>query len=50
MKQGLEKEEVIADYLVINKEEHSGVAVIIINKDGDNSIVLDSGANMKFSP
>jgi len=50
LKQGLEKEGVITDYLVINKEEHSGVTVIIINKDGDNSIVLDPGANMKFSP
>ena len=39
LKQGLEKEGVIADYLVINKEEHSGVAGIIINKGGDKSIV-----------
>jgi len=49
LKQGLEKEGVIIDYLTIDKEEHSGVTVIIINKDGDNSIVLDPGANMKFS-
>ncbi|MFQ5835616.1 MAG: ribokinase [bacterium] len=50
LRQGLEKEEVITQYLTIDKEEHSGVTVIIINKDGDNSIVLDPGANMKFSP
>jgi len=50
LKQGLEKEGVITDYLIIDKKEHSGVTVIIINKDGDNSIVLDPGANMKFSP
>lgn len=49
LRQGLEKEGVITDYLTVDKEEHSGVTVIIINKDGDNSIVLDPGANMKFS-
>lgn len=49
LKQGLEKEGVITDYLFIDEKEHSGVTMIIINKDGDNSIVLDPGANMKFS-
>lgn len=50
LKEGLDKEGVITDYLTIHKEEHSGVTVIIINKHGDNSIVLDPGANMRFSP
>lgn len=49
LKQGLEKEGVTTDYVAIDKREHSGVTVIIINKHGDNSIVLDPGANMKFS-
>jgi len=50
LKRGLENEGVITEYLTIDKEEHSGVTVIIINKDGDNSIVLDPGANTRFSP
>ncbi|MFQ6065656.1 MAG: ribokinase [bacterium] len=50
LKQGLEKEKVVTDCVTVDKKEHSGVTVIIINKDGDNSIVLDPGANMKFSP
>lgn len=50
LRRGLEKEKVITDYLTVDKNEHSGVTMIIINKDGDNSIVLDAGANMTFSP
>ena len=50
LKSGLEKEGVITDYISMDEKEHSGVTMIIINKDGDNSIVLDPGANMKFSP
>ncbi len=50
LKEGLDKEGVITDYLTIDREQHSGVTMIIIDEDGDNSIVLDPGANMKFSP
>ncbi|RLE15170.1 ribokinase [Candidatus Aerophobetes bacterium] len=50
LKSGLKKEGVITDYISMDEKEHSGVTMIIINKDGDNSIVLDPGANMKFSP
>jgi len=49
LKEGLEREGIITDYVAEDKKEHSGVTIIIINKFGDNSIVLDPGANMRFS-
>jgi len=50
LKQGLKQEGVITEYIVTDDEEHSGATIIIVDEDGDNSIILDPGANMKFLP
>lgn len=50
LREGLEREGVITDYVAFDEKEHSGVTIIIIDEEGDNSIILDPGANMKFTP
>ena len=40
---------IITDYVFIDKEHPSGVALITIDKDAENCIVVASGANMHLS-
>ena len=50
LRNDLEKERVNTDYVIVAERGHTGVALIIVTEDGENSIVLDPGANMEFSP
>lgn len=48
LKENLIKNRVIIDYLVEDDLEPSGIAFIIVDKNGENSIVVAPGANMKL--
>lgn len=41
---------IITDYVFVDREHPSGVALITIDKDAENCIVVASGANMYLSP
>jgi len=47
---GFEKESICVDYVVRDKPSPSGVALIFVAKDGENSIAVASGANGRLSP
>ena len=42
----LQKDGIVTDYVFLDKEHPSGVALITIDKDAENCIVVASGANM----
>jgi ribokinase len=44
----LQEDKVDTDLIVIDQEASTGVALIFITPDGDNAIVVASGANMRF--
>jgi ribokinase len=46
----LSKEGIKTDYIIRDTKEASGVAFILINKDGDNKITVAPGANFKLTP
>ena len=45
-----EKEDIDTSYVLTDTSEPSGVALINVDADGENSIVVASGANAKLSP
>ena len=45
----LEQDNINTDYVFVDKEHPSGVALITIDKDAENCIVVASGANMYLS-
>ena len=45
----LTKEGINTEYIVRDPKEHSGVAFILINENGDNKITVAPGANFKLS-
>ena len=47
---GYEKDKVDAGYIVRDKHQPTGVALIAVADDGENSIIVASGANMALSP
>lgn len=49
LKENLIKNNVNIDYLVEDDLESSGIAFIIVDKNGENSIVVAPGANMKLN-
>lgn len=49
VREALEQDNINTDYVFIDKEHPSGVALITIDKDAENCIVVASGANMYLS-
>jgi len=47
---GFEKDGICVDHVVRDKECPSGVALIFVAKDGENSIAVASGANGRLNP
>ena len=45
-RESLKKDGIVTDYVFLDKEHPSGVALITIDKDAENCIVVASGANM----
>ncbi len=45
----LTKEGINTDYIIRDPDEHSGVAFILINQNGDNKISVAPGANFKLT-
>jgi len=50
LRAGLEQAGVDVSYLVSDPEAPSGVAMILVDHRGENSIVVASGANLRLSP
>lgn len=46
----LEQDNIVTDYVFVDKENPSGVALITIDSEAENCIVVASGANMALSP
>lgn len=49
VREALKEDKIVTDYVFIDKEHPSGVALITIDKDAENCIVVASGANMYLS-
>ncbi len=47
---GFAKDGINVDYVFVDKASPSGVALIFVARDGENSIAVASGANSKLSP
>ena len=47
--EGFRKDNIDIDHLIVDKVEPSGVALIFVDDDGENSIAVASGANAKLS-
>jgi ribokinase len=47
---GLKKEGIGVDFTGLDESAPSGVALIFVNDEGENSIAVASGANLNFSP
>lgn len=47
---GFEEEGINTQYAFIDNEKASGIALITVNEDGENEIVVASGANATLSP
>jgi ribokinase len=47
---GLKKENINTDYVFIDEEAPSGTALIIVNEEGENCIVVAPGANANLLP
>lgn len=50
VRQSMAEDGIVTDYVFIDKEHPSGVALITIDKDAENCIVVAGGANMYLSP
>ena len=48
--EGLQKENINTDYVFVDKDAPSGIALIMVNDEGENSIVVAPGANAKLLP
>lgn len=48
MVEGLENDGINTSYISIDPNEPTGMAIIMVNSQGNNSIVVESGANMKI--
>ncbi|HEY8784149.1 MAG TPA: ribokinase [Mucilaginibacter sp.] len=48
--EGLQKENINADYVFVDEEAPSGTALIMVNKAGENCIVVAPGANANLLP
>jgi len=48
--EGLQKENINTDYVFVDDTAPSGTALIMVNDDGDNCIVVAPGANAKLLP
>ena len=46
----LEQDNIVTDYIFVDKENPSGVALITIDSEAENCIVVAPGANMSLSP
>lgn len=49
-KEGFIKDNINVDYVMTDENEPSGVALICVDEEGENSIAVASGANSKLSP
>lgn len=47
---GLKKENINTDYIFVDEETPSGTALIMVNEEGENCIVVAPGANAKLLP
>lgn len=47
---GLKKENIITEYVFVDKEMPSGTALITVNHEGENCIVVAPGANARLFP
>ena len=50
VRESMSRDGIVTDYVFVDKEHPSGVALITIDKDAENCIVVASGANMYLSP
>ena len=48
--EGFRKEKINTDYVFVDGSAASGTALIVVNKDGENSIVVAPGANANLLP
>jgi ribokinase len=48
--EGFRKEKINTDYVFVDESASSGTALIVVNKDGENSIVVAPGANANLLP
>jgi ribokinase len=48
--EGLQAENINTDFVFIDKEKPSGIALITVNDDGENCIVVAPGANARLLP
>lgn len=48
--EGFKKESINTDFIFVDEETPSGVALIFVGEDGENSIAVASGANGTLSP
>ncbi|HEX2979770.1 MAG TPA: ribokinase, partial [Anaerolineaceae bacterium] len=49
LKAGLEADKIDTHAIAMDSNEHTGVAIIIVEESGENSIVVSPGANWKVS-
>ncbi len=47
---GFRREKINTDYVFVDESASSGTALIVVNKDGENSIVVAPGANANLLP
>jgi ribokinase len=48
--QGFRRDGLHVGHVTVDDQAHSGVALILVNEDGENSIAVASGANARLSP
>jgi len=48
--QGFRRDDIHVNHVLIDDGAHSGIALIIVNEEGENSIAVASGANARLSP
>jgi len=48
--EGFKKEKINTQYVFVDESSSSGTALIVVNKDGENSIVVAPGANANLLP
>ena len=50
VRKSLEEDNIVTDYVFVDADHPSGVALITIDREAENCIVVASGANMYLSP
>lgn len=48
--EGIRKENIITDHVFVDEETPSGIALIMVNEEGENCIVVAPGANARLLP